>query len=145
MTKEYLHELVQMEGVLRFFKENYPVDGEDVKKVIEEANKHETIHLKAASYLVSKIGGVAERVGIVHDSEFPINHLPTMLAAVKELEMDVSTDKKRLTNKHTLELLARAELVTAESFCKSSEDYKGVREHALRAIKLLDFTDTLNF
>lgn len=143
MTKEYLHELVQMEGALRFFNENYPVNEGDIKTVIEEAKRHETIHLKPSSHLIFNIAGVAERIGIVHDRGFPLNHLPTMLAAVKELEMTVPSDEKLLTHNRILELLATAELTTAHARANRLFSYEGVAEHARRAIKLLEFRDKI--
>lgn len=132
-----------MEGMLSFIQSNYPVSEKDAETVIAEAKRNETVHLSAVNHLIFKIHGVAEQVGIVHDHNFPQNHLPTMLTAVKLMEEDIPSDKKRLTHKQTLELLAAGEITSAHASANRLRSFKGVKKRLERAVKLLKFREDL--
>lgn len=143
MSQEYLKELVAMERMLNFLKDNYATNEVDIDLVIQESEKHKTQHLSAVSYLVTRVHSVAENLGIVKDNEFPLNHLPTMLEAVKELETDIPSENKQITNKRSIELLITGELTVARSVATRLRGYKGVMEHAERVVQLMNFRNKL--
>lgn len=138
MKSEHLNELVRTEELNRFLEYNYHVDEKDVNEVAEEVRGHKNLHSGPENFLMNKAIIIARKAGIVKDEEFPHNHLPTMLAAIKLLEEKIPANEKLLTFKREMETLALGETSLAHT-CLS---YGKMKEHLTRALRLIDFSET---
>ncbi len=152
MIIEYFKDGNPIEDDIDCITNFYPVEQNDIEAVIKDAETHrliigkegnETEYMTPASYLMSKVHYVAEQTGFVRDTYFPKNHLPTMLAAITQIETDVSEEKRNLTPKLYIECLAKAEMTTAH-ICALKRGFSDEAiTHAKNSITLWEFRKSL--
>lgn len=144
MLREFFVDGDPIEGVKAYIQKTYPTYQDDIDTVANWAKKNETTYRASASYLKNKIDEVAQFKGIVKDHDFPRTHLPTMLAAMAEMEKDIPENEKKLNTKDFVVRLLRGELTTAHNFGNSTKTLKDSKEHTELALTLFKLLDLLS-
>jgi len=141
---EFLSNGEIVEGAKTYIQKTYPTYQDDIDTVTGWVKKKETSYRGSASYLKNKIDEVAQFNGIVKDQDFPRTHLPTMLAAMAEMEKDIPENEKKLNTKDVVVRLVRGELTTAHNFGNNTTTLKDSKEHTELALTLFKLLDLLS-
>lgn len=144
MTHERVSASELVTQIKSFIAENYPYEEKNVDWVINDASFISPSEVSRANYLRCRANDIARTDGIIKitDEDYPGYHVPTLIAAVKQMEEGWPEEEKRMTLPQELKILAVAEFTNARNLVM--EGRLGIALHEVKkAQELSRFFDEL--